>query len=732
VLRLVGGAQDLTVDRDEHEDTRVALDLAFLCGVRMITSQHIIDFYFANNFRLVYWPQIGDSKGPRDKGWTERAYTRDEYHDGSRVGIICGHEISAGRILHDVDIDWAPGSRIAQALLPQTDFIFGRASKKISHCWYTLPEALPSFKYEDPSDKTCLIELRGTKLDGELGMQTMAPPSVWSKDTAREPLEFVKFHLPSHIEQPTALKQKVCMSAIAMLLAKHFGVQGFGHEMRLAWAGFLLRAGLSIDECLMIGNAIMLYTGNSDKTDIRLAVESTHKRLEAKDKKVKGGPALAKMIGEHGRAIVKRINEWLGRDSDFIRNVDGLIIRDHQENIARALSMLNIELRYNEFSDKLLMNQQPLEDRQLNETWLRIDEEYHFRPSSEFFEKVVKRMAWNNSYHPVRDYFATLQWDHVPRIDTWLIRTASAEDTPYVRAISAIVLIAAVKRIKSPGCKYDELLVLESKQGLQKSSALRALCPNPDWFTDDFQLNVGSQRTIESTTGKWLIEVSELSGMRPAEREILKANLSRQVDGPARMAYAHLPIERPRQFILIGTTNSKEYLADSTGARRFWPCEVKKFDVAWILANREQLWAEAVTREAAGESHRLAEELWPAAEEEQEQRREIDPWEGLIRHALLSADDIHRDHTRVVTTFLWDSLGVTSDRRSRRDSLRLTEIMQRLGFKRTRVRPVGEAVQIGFISTMYDWPTWVQSSDHDAHEAPARQNRPSDTRDDTF
>ena len=693
----------------------------------MIAPQEILDFYFTHNFRLVFWPHIGDSKGPREKGWTERTYRREDYSDGMRVGIMCGHEMSEGKFLHDVDIDWAAGASIALALLPATDFMFGRASKKISHCWYTTSEPLKSFKYEDPTDKTCLIELRGTKLDGTLGNQTMAPPSVWSFDTAREPLAFVRLQLPAHIELPATVKQKTCLSAIGMLLAKHFGKKGFGHEIRLAWAGFLLRAGLSVEECIALGNAIMTYTGNSDKTDIKLAVESTSKRLEAKDKKVKGGPALAKMMGEHGKAIVKRINEWLGRDSDFIRNSDGIIIRDHQENIVRALGMLNVELNYNEFSDKLLINRTlPLEDRQLNELWFRIDEEFRFRPPSDFFEKCVKRIAWNNSFHPVREYFGTLQWDGKERIADWLIVSAGAAASEYVRAISAIVLISAVRRIKSPGCKYDEMLVLESSQGLQKSSALRALCPNPDWFTDDFQLNVGAQRTIESTVGKWIIEVPELSGMRVSLVESLKANLSRQVDGPARMAYAHLPIERARQFIQIGTTNSKNYLADPTGARRFWPCEVSKFDVAWIIENRDQLWAEAVHREASGESNRLPEHLWAAAGEQQEKRREIDPWEGLIRHALLSNVDAHSyedGHTRVVTTFLWDSIGVLPDRRTRRDQLRLSEIMQRLGFERTRVRPVGEQVQVGYMSLSRDWVQLADAEDVDAHTVVATPQR---------
>lgn len=670
-----------------------------------MTAAEILDFYARQNIRLVYWPQIGDNKGPRADKWPEIIYTPADYHDGYRVGIITGHEVSAGKFLHDVDIDWSDGSAIAQAILPHTDLIYGRTSKTVSHCWYTVSDALPSFKYED-IDKTCLIELRGTKLDGTLGMQSMAPPSMWSKDGAKEPLAFVRMVGPAHLDTPSLLKQRVCMTAIAMLCAKHFGVHGFGHEVRLMWAGFLLRAGLSVDEIVTMGVAISAYCDNREVHDVRLSVESTHKRLEAKERKVKGGPALAKHLGDKGKAFLKRINEWLGRESDFLRDSEGRIQAESQENIRRALDQLTVELKYNEFSDKMTINGAPLEDRELNDLWLRVDEECKFRPSFLFFEKVIKRMAWGNSFHPVRDYFSTLTWDGTPRIASWLIDAAGAARSPFVEAVSAIVLIGAVKRIVSPGCKHDELLVLESKQGLNKSSGLRALCPNPDWFSDDFELNLSSQRMIEATLGKWIIEVGELSGMRPATSEQLKATLSRQSDGPARMAYARLPMERLRQFILFGTTNSKAYLADPTGGRRFWPVPIGEFDIAWILRHRDQLWAEAVTLVAAGASNRLQKELWPVASDHQEARREIDPWEAPIRNALIVTEAFHRygDHkTRVVTTALWDALEIPIDRRDRKGQIRLSEIMQRLGFERTRVRPAGELVQVGYCSTMTHW-----------------------------
>lgn len=665
---------------------------------RPLTPHELVQAYLNQHFRIVTWPAVGDEKGPRETGWPQRIYTIDDYHEGDRVGILTGTELGPQKYPHDVDIDWAPGSLIAQALLPPTSFVFGRSSKKISHCFYTLSDALPSSRYED-IDRTCLIELRGTKVNGELGLQTMVPPSIWTKEGQREPLIFVRFGPPTHFDPPSLLKQKVCLSAIGMILAKHLGKNGFGHEARLAWAGYLLRASIPIDDLVTMGEAMSQYTNNLEINDVRRVVESTAARLSSDTShKIKGGPALAKILGTHGKAIIARINEWLGRDSDFVRNSDGMILKDHQGNIRRAVSLLGHELFYDEFSDKLLIDRlHPLEDRQLNDLYLRIDEEHRFRPTFLFFEKVIKHTAWANAFHPVKEYLASLTWDQTPRINTWLVDCAGADDSAYLQAVSSILLIAAVRRIYTPGCKYDELLVLEGAQGINKSSALRALCPRSEWFSDDMALNLNSQRMIESTLGKWIIEAADLAGKRKAEIEQLKANLSRQVDGPARLAYAHLPVERPRQFVMVGTTNSVVYLTDQTGARRFWPVHVEKFNLEKISQLRDQLWAEAVVREHAHESIRLDESLWPDAGVHQEARRGTDPWEEPIRDLLLRTEVTSGHKRRLATSAIWTALSIQQQDRDRSKSLRISEIMQRFGFVHTRVRPAGGNVEVGFV-----------------------------------
>lgn len=669
-----------------------------------MTGRERVEQYLQQNYRIVTWPATTDDKGPKAEGWLQKIYTLADYHEGDRVGLILAHEVTPGRFLHDVDIDWAPGSLIAQAFLPATAFVFGRESKKVSHCFYTLSEKLPTFKYAD-IDKTALIEIRGSKSDGSIGFQTMAPPSIWSKDKKVEPLEFVKDGMPAFIDSSSLLRQRVCLAAIGMLLAKHLGHNGFGHDPRLAWAGFLLRAGIPIDDLVKMGEHISIYCNNKEVVDVRRVVESTHSALQQQGKKVAGGPTLAKILGEHGRSILARINEWLGRDSDFKRDKHGHIIRDDQDNVRIAVQLLDIEPQKNVFAEKIVLKdaekREVINDDALKRIWFRIDREFRFRPTYQFFSDVVHDMALDTPYHPVVDYLNSLSWDKTPRIERWLINYGGAEDSEFIRAVSAIVLVAAVRRVRQPGCKYDEMLVLEGEQGLNKSSALHALCPSDEWFSDDLPLNVESKQVIEKTVGKWIVEASDLAGKRRTEIEQLKAMLSRQFDA-ARMSYAHLPIERKRQFIIIGTTNSSVYLTDPTGARRFWPVAIRAFDVAAIKRDRDQLWAEASALEQSGYSIRLPERLWSVAAVQQEQRSEDDAWETPILALLQQTEPAspHSPQVRVATSDLWDCIGIEPARRDRRGAVRISEIMNKYGFRRMNVRLGGGETQTGYGGTL--------------------------------
>jgi predicted P-loop ATPase len=411
-----------------------------------------------------------------------------------------------------------------------------------------------------------------------------------------------------------------------------------------------------------------------------------HAHLPDDDKRVNGPDDL---IGVQGDAAFWRVLD-AAIPHDFVRDRHQRVIASSLDNIRLALAKLQVQPMFDAFARELRLDGAALDDTGLERIWVRIDDRFHWRPSRDTLRTVITTEAHEAPVHPVRQYLDGLVWDGTPRLDTWLTTYAGASDTAYVRAVGALPLIAAVRRVRHPGCKFDELLILESPQGTLKSTALRTLCPNEDWFSDDLPLGVESKQVIERTAGKWVVEAAELHGNRGREAEALKAFLSRQVDGPVRLAYARIPVSVPRQFIIIGTTNSRlAYLKDMTGARRFWPVTVGRFDVESLARDRDQLWAEAATSEANGASIRLDPALWEAAAAEQEERRAADPWEPILE-PLLDGDGITRvEH--VAVSAIWAALKLEANHLVNQHADRVTAIVQRHGFVRKhRIRVAGK------------------------------------------
>lgn len=219
----------------------------------------------------------------------------------------------------------------------------------------------------------------------------------------------------------------------------------------------------------------------------------------------------------------------------------------------------------------------------------------------------------------VTEYLGILIWDGIPRIERWLIDYAAAEDSPYVRSTSRAMLVAAVRRARQPGCRFDQMPVLDGPQGCGKSAALRLLAVEDDWFTDLPRLDGDVRQIIEATAGKWIVEAGELEGLLKSNNDsddeedadslppaaALKSFLSRSVD-EARMPCQVEPTHVPRQFVVVGTTAGTPYLEEATGNRRIWPIRVGRFDLGRLAEVRDQLWAEASVAEASGEAIDLA------------------------------------------------------------------------------------------------------------------------------
>lgn len=306
-------------------------------------------------------------------------------------------------------------------------------------------------------------------------------------------------------------------------------------------------------------------------------------------------------------------------------------------------------------------------------------ERFGFDPGKEATRDAAETLAIENAFHPIRNYLDGLKWDGVSRLDGWVTTYLGAENTPLNAAIGRIVLIAAVRRVRQPGVKFDTILVLEGEQGVGKSTAIKILAGSEN-FSDQNILTLDPKAQMELLEGVWIYELCELEGLSRAETSKVKAFASRSVD-QGRPAYGRFKEARPRQVVFIGTTNEDKYLRDMTGNRRFWPVKVGQIDLEAMERDRDQLFAEAALEEEKGESLVLPEELWPVAEIEQEARLEDDPWLDILSDLHPSNLDQVAGMVRVASSHLLEfPLGLEPNRQQQFHAKRLAAVMRQLGW----------------------------------------------------
>lgn len=369
----------------------------------------------------------------------------------------------------------------------------------------------------------------------------------------------------------------------------------------------------------------------------------------------------------------------------FLRGDKGINPRS-PNNIKLAISKLGITLFYNEFSTQTEIKGLPnfgLELTDAGVICLRflIDERFHFLPEKQMTDDVITDLAYLNRYHPVRDYLKGLSWDKTPRIDKWLVTYGGAEDNEFNRAIGRLFLIAAVRRVRKPGCKFDTVIVLESPEGKNKSSAVRELAIKEEWFTDNLPVGASSKEVIEQSGGIWIAEYPELEGLSKKEAQRIKAFLSRQTDR-ARAAFGRRSQSVNRQFVAIGSVNDDKYLSAEEN-RRWWPVKIEKFKLDDLKRDVDQLWAEAAHYEALDEEITLKEELWSVAKEVQDERKVENPFVDTLRERLGDGDGW------ILSTTVWMLLDVPIERRKGSCGL-LGAAMKELGFVRGRVKAQGD------------------------------------------
>lgn len=223
---------------------------------------------------------------------------------------------------------------------------------------------------------------------------------------------------------------------------------------------------------------------------------------------------------------------------------------------------------------------------------------------------AVNSIAFDDRRNGPQEWVRRLAWDNVPRLDSWLSTVYGTPQDEYHKAVGRNWLVGIVARIHKPGDKMDHMPVLIGGEGIYKSTSLEILGgklhqaqAEPHFYG---AINVSAEKMTDflmTLRGLMVAEIAELDALMNKRTEHSRVKtLITTTEDIYRAPYGHAPGIHLRTPVLSGTTNEFHWNNFEGIGRRFWPFECNRvIDTAWLIENREQLFAEAQAAYVAGE-----------------------------------------------------------------------------------------------------------------------------------
>ena len=355
------------------------------------------------------------------------------------------------------------------------------------------------------------------------------------------------------------------------------------------------------------------------------------------------------------------------------------------DQLLQMLRAAKKEYRYNIFTQQIEQEEEVLEG--IERFYLKLAQ-MRLKISKEVAIDCVIEVAKENSYDPVRSYLEhcsnTVEPTYIDRLaSTYLVPAdaTKAEPTLYDKMLKC-TLIAAVARVFKPGCKHDNACVLLGEQGARKSSFWKALGGH---FFSDALRDCQSKDDLMILHRSWIMEWAELDHItNKRQAGVIKAFLSQSTD-MFRVPYGKTAEMFPRRGIIVGSTNSDEFLVDETGNRRFWVIPVgmtqaNPIDVESLMKEVDSIWASAVHAYQNDEPYALSIEDEAQVNAENSKYTMGHPWKGPIESWLHVPQNRFKDVT--IELLLSEAINKPVERQTRYDQMAVGNVLKALGYSK--------------------------------------------------
>ncbi len=199
-------------------------------------------------------------------------------------------------------------------------------------------------------------------------------------------------------------------------------------------------------------------------------------------------------------------------------------------------------------------------------------------------EAYLNCIADKNRFNPVIDMLKEYQNDNPENYDAICKPLHFKEEFDHVLFKKwCIQAVAYAFTSMSNLISAEGILVLYGTQGVGKTSLLRKLSVYPsEWFVEGASININDKDSISLVTSGWITELGELDNtFRKSSDAALKSFITNTID-TWRPPYGKANVPTPRHTALCGTVNTKNFLRDPTGSRRYWVIEADDFEPKYI------------------------------------------------------------------------------------------------------------------------------------------------------